>query len=577
MSAEESKKKNAAAPAAAKPPPAPQRMAQPLPLIPYANQCQETIRAKVSALGQNIPLLLADRDFQQAVFLLRNYYKLYSAFTLKDGLFGYPCASQTAFASTVCEAFCFRPTNMELSTRCPACAAKMLLSPDGTLSPMQEAEFNMSIYHFFLWQSVHKANKKQGALGPFQGTALPAAAAAAAAPSPESGKNKPAASPDLQSQKYRRLMEAMKKEFPEFPQQFDKFPTELQNQPPPIITTLYATFPGLQEETVNARNLIMQQNAEIQQYGLQLAVQRVVQQATTKMSPAKRKDPPRTAAAPAVPSGKRAKVGEGGISPSMSVAARADVPEDVKQLVKLLRGNARKEKAKGKQQARHLEERVAKNKEVAGKVDKEKLDSIANTPESTKIAPEPQPTEDQEEASAEAAPSPVDASPESTPPDKKTLAHVSFEDRMKEFEHFVKGNGHARVSAAVPGLGRWVQTIRAQYRKIQEFPSLLEHARPNTHDLTQERIDRFNELGMIWDFGKVTLPWEVRYNHLVEFKKKNGHTRVPRKYKENQQLGEWVHMQRKLYKKKVSAEEWAVNLDEKFERSHSLFVMLRPR
>ena len=43
--------------------------------------------------------------------------------------------------------------------------------------------------------------------------------------------------------------------------------------------------------------------------------------------------------------------------------------------------------------------------------------------------------------------------------------------------------------------------------------------------------------------------WDERFQQLVEYKEQNGHCRVPRRYKDNQQLGDWVNNQRQRYKK----------------------------
>lgn len=55
--------------------------------------------------------------------------------------------------------------------------------------------------------------------------------------------------------------------------------------------------------------------------------------------------------------------------------------------------------------------------------------------------------------------------------------------------------------------------------------------------------------------GTPYLPWKTRYEHLIEYKKRFGHTRVPRKWKEDPSLGIWIHTQRGDYRnKQLSAE-----------------------
>jgi len=48
--------------------------------------------------------------------------------------------------------------------------------------------------------------------------------------------------------------------------------------------------------------------------------------------------------------------------------------------------------------------------------------------------------------------------------------------------------------------------------------------------------------------------WQLRYNELVKFWEKHGHSSVPQRYKQNQALGKWVHKQRQQMKKKYNCE-----------------------
>jgi hypothetical protein len=69
--------------------------------------------------------------------------------------------------------------------------------------------------------------------------------------------------------------------------------------------------------------------------------------------------------------------------------------------------------------------------------------------------------------------------------------------------------------------------------------------------LSQERIDKLNSLGFQWrvvarpkDRVKPQ-PWETRFQQLLDFKEKHGHTIVPQHLRG---LGLWVHDQRVSYK-----------------------------
>ena len=64
--------------------------------------------------------------------------------------------------------------------------------------------------------------------------------------------------------------------------------------------------------------------------------------------------------------------------------------------------------------------------------------------------------------------------------------------------------------------------------------------------LSQERIAQLDSIGFTWSHDKQYKSWEERFNDLQEYKRMNGNTRVPRS---SGSMGEWVHMQRKMYHK----------------------------
>lgn len=129
---------------------------------------------------------------------------------------------------------------------------------------------------------------------------------------------------------------------------------------------------------------------------------------------------------------------------------------------------------------------------------------------------------------------------------------LSFEDRMKQLEHFVKGFGHARVAPSHDkGLAHWVRRIRDNYRDCQLNPELLEKAPITPFQLTPERIERLNALQFEWKLRHIkVVDWEDYYKQLVEYKNEHGHPNVPRFWKENFHLAEWVRRQRRDYRLK---------------------------
>ena len=81
-------------------------------------------------------------------------------------------------------------------------------------------------------------------------------------------------------------------------------------------------------------------------------------------------------------------------------------------------------------------------------------------------------------------------------------------------------------------LGVWISSQRRLYHG-------------NFHgQLTQERIDKLNKIGMIWE-NRYETRWENMYQIAEEFYIEHGHLRVPVKYvtEDGIQLGRWIHRQ----------------------------------
>ena len=117
-----------------------------------------------------------------------------------------------------------------------------------------------------------------------------------------------------------------------------------------------------------------------------------------------------------------------------------------------------------------------------------------------------------------------------------------WEKNFEYLSEFHRKNGHSLVAAkhVESGfqLGNWVH-----------------HQRALKPTLTQEKIERLNSIGFIWD--PLQLQWEEGFNLLFEFFRREGHCRVEREHVENgYKLGNWVSQQRKK-KDKLCAENIA--------------------
>ena len=62
-------------------------------------------------------------------------------------------------------------------------------------------------------------------------------------------------------------------------------------------------------------------------------------------------------------------------------------------------------------------------------------------------------------------------------------------------------------------------------------------------ELSEKRIELLNEIEFVWD--PFDARWNEMFERLVEYKKKNGSTNVPKRYKEDPELATWVYDQRR--------------------------------
>ena len=97
-------------------------------------------------------------------------------------------------------------------------------------------------------------------------------------------------------------------------------------------------------------------------------------------------------------------------------------------------------------------------------------------------------------------------------------------------------HGHVRVpkgfeTADGSKFGQWVQWQRTMKAKGK---------------LCQERVDRLNSLGMVWD--PLAEDWELGFRNLTAYHAEHGHVRVPFHFEtaDGGKFGQWVHRQRNM-------------------------------
>ena len=123
-------------------------------------------------------------------------------------------------------------------------------------------------------------------------------------------------------------------------------------------------------------------------------------------------------------------------------------------------------------------------------------------------------------------------------------------EHMKDLNQFKVRNGHCRVPRHYndnPKLGRWVMNVRSHFQFIQKGKK--------SSLITEERLQQLQDID--FDFAPKNKShtkyyvdrWVHHLQELYQFKQKNGHCRVPQRYKPNKKLGGWVLYVRHQYRK----------------------------
>ena len=106
-------------------------------------------------------------------------------------------------------------------------------------------------------------------------------------------------------------------------------------------------------------------------------------------------------------------------------------------------------------------------------------------------------------------------------------------------------HGDCDVPQSEKGLGQWVKHQRTVYK---------------ANTLAQDRVDRLESIGFKWRKRDpvVPVPWETRFEELVQYKAKHGNCDVPKRQGE---LGQWVATQRAAYMANSIAQDRVNRLD----------------
>ena len=126
--------------------------------------------------------------------------------------------------------------------------------------------------------------------------------------------------------------------------------------------------------------------------------------------------------------------------------------------------------------------------------------------------------------------------------------NLNWEARFQELVEYKRVHGNCNVPREYkenPPLGSWVRKQRTKKETMSE-----------------ERRKKLNSIGFTWKFRyRIPVPWEVRFQQLVDYKQVHRDCNVPHRYQPNPQLGFWVDTQRRnnvpsVYKQNPPLGSW---------------------
>ncbi|MGK7397902.1 MAG: helicase associated domain-containing protein [Candidatus Cyclobacteriaceae bacterium M3_2C_046] len=113
-------------------------------------------------------------------------------------------------------------------------------------------------------------------------------------------------------------------------------------------------------------------------------------------------------------------------------------------------------------------------------------------------------------------------------------SHFPWEEKFQQLKDFAKKFGHVHVPATDP-----------QYEDLNTW--LISQIK-NRHFLSQERFQKLDYMGVVWEFKDLRdWKWHEMYLQLEAYYQEHGHSKVPQKWDENPKLSNWVLVQRRRY------------------------------
>eukprot|EP00978_Attheya_sp_CCMP212_P015067 scaffold38725_cov52-Attheya_sp.AAC.1 len=109
-----------------------------------------------------------------------------------------------------------------------------------------------------------------------------------------------------------------------------------------------------------------------------------------------------------------------------------------------------------------------------------------------------------------------------------------WNDMFLQLVAYKKSNGHTNVPLGESKLGEWVRSQRRRF--------LEQRKKDSCNRLEKKRVDALNKIGFVWE--ALEMKWNNMFLQLLEYKKLNGHTNVPRR---ESKLGSWVITQRRSF------------------------------